>query len=276
MIDRTHQLPVTRQCRLLDLSRSTAYYKPAGESEENLAIMRELDELHLAHPDRGSRGLKDALQRVKGICVGRHRLCRLMRLMGLVAVYPKKRTSQPGIGHKIYPYLLRALEVIRPRQVYAADITYIPMAKGFLYLVAVIDWYSRKVLSYRLSNTLDSSFCVEALQEAIDVYGAPEIFNTDQGSQFTSEAFTDVLKAHDVRISMDGKGRWLDNVFVERLWRSLKYEEVYLKAYESVAEARRAIGAYFRYFNAERGHQSFGMKTPDEVFYQHQPMTEAA
>ena len=276
MIDRTHRLPVTRQCRLLDLNRSTAYYKPAGESEENLAIMRELDELHLAHPDRGSRGLKDALHRAKGICVGRHRIRRLMRLMGLVAVYPKKRTSQPGIGHKIYPYLLRALAVIRPRQVYAADITYISMAKGFLYLVAVIDWYSRKVLSYRLSNTLDSSFCVEAVQEAIDVYGAPEIFNTDQGSQFTSEAFTDVLKAHDVRISMDGKGRWLDNVFVERLWRSLKYEEVYLKAYESVAEARRLIGAYFRYFNTERGHQSLGMMTPDEVFYQHEQLTEAA
>lgn len=276
MIDRTHRLPVTRQCRLLDLSRSTAYYKPVGESEENLAIMRALDELYLERPVRGSRGMKDALLRIKGLCVGRHRIRRLMRKMGLMAVYPKKRTSQPGIGHKIYPYLLRALKVMRPRQVYAADITYIPMAKGFLYLVAVIDWYSRKVLSYRLSNTLDSSFCVEAVQEAIDVYGAPEIFNTDQGSQFTSEAFTDVLKAHDVRISMDGKGRWLDNVFVERLWRSLKYEEVYLKAYESVAEARRLIGAYFRYFNTERGHQSLGMNTPDEVFYQHETMTEAA
>lgn len=276
MIDRTHPLPVTSQCRLLDLSRSTAYYKPVGESEENLAIMRALDELYLKRPARGSRGMKDALWRIKGICVGRHRIRRLMRKMGLMAVYPKKRTSQPGIGHKIYPYLLRALEVIRPRQVYAADITYIPMAKGFLYLVAVIDWYSRKVLSYRLSNTLDSSFCVEAVQEAIDVHGAPEIFNTDQGSQFTSEAFTDVLKAHDVRISMDGKGRWMDNVFVERLWRSLKYEEVYLKAYESVAEARRLIAAYFRYFNTERGHQPLGMMTPDEVFYQHEPMKEAA
>jgi len=269
MIDRKHRLPVTRQCRLLDLSRSTAYYKPASESEENLALMRMLDELYLERPTRGSRSMKDALLRKKGIRVGR-------RLMGLVALYPKKQTSRPGIGHKIYPYLLRALDVIRPRQVYAADITFLPMAKGFLYLVAVIDWYSRKVLSYRLSNTLDSSFCVEALEEAIAVYGAPEIFNTDQGSQFTSGAFTDVLKAHNVRISMDGKGSWLDNVFVERLWRSLKYEEVYLKAYESVAEARRSISDYFSYFNSERGHQSFGMATPDEVFYQHEQLNEAA
>jgi putative transposase len=276
MIDRKHRLPVTRQCRLLDLSRSTAYYKPAGESEQNLALMRMLDELYLERPTRGSRSMKDALLRMKGIRVSRDKIRRLMRLMHLVAIYPKKRTSHPGIGHKIYPYLLRALKVIRPRQVYAADITFIPMAKGFLYLVAVIDWYSRKVLSYRLSNTLDTSFCVEALQEAIEVYGAPEIFNTDQGSQFTSRAFTDVLKAHNVRISMDGKGRWMDNVFVERLWRSLKYEEVYLKAYESVAETSRSIGNYFGYFNAERGHQSLGMATPDEVFYQYEQLNVAA
>ena len=276
MIDRKHRLPVTRQCRLLDLSRSTAYYKPVGESEENLALMRMLDELYLERPSRGSRSMKDALLRMKGIRVSREKIRRLMRLMSLVAVYPKKRTSLPGKGHKIYPYLLRILEVIRPRQVYAADITFLPMAKGFLYLVAVIDWYSRKVLSYRLSNTLDSSFCVEAVEEAIAVYGAPEIFNTDQGSQFTSQAFTDVLKANDVRISMDGKGRWMDNVFVERLWLSLKYEEVYLKAYESVAETRRSIGEYFGYFNSERGHQSFGMATPDEVFYQHEQLNEAA
>ncbi len=276
MIDRKHRLPVTRQCRLLDLSRSTAYYRPAGESEENLALMRMLDELYLERPTRGSRSMKDVLVRKKGIRAGREKIRRLMRLMGLAALYPKKQTSRPGKGHKIYPYLLRVLKVIRPRQVYAADITFIPMAKGFLYLVAVIDWYSRKVLAYRLSNTLDSSFCVEALEEAIAVYGTPEIFNTDQGSQFTSQAFTDVLKAHNIRISMDGKGRWMDNVFVERLWRSLKYEEVYLKAYESVTEARRSIGDYFGYFNTERGHQSFGMATPDEVFYQHEQLNEAA
>ena len=179
--------------------------------------MRAMDELHLERPTRGSRSMKDALEK-KGFRVGRERIRRLMRLMALLAIYPKKRTSHPGIGHKIYPYLLRGLKAIRPRQVYAADITFIPMARGFLYLVAVIDWYSRKVLSYRLSNTLEADFCVEALEEAIAVYGAPEIFNTDQGSQFTSQVFTEVLKSHDVAISMDGKGRWLDNVYVERLW----------------------------------------------------------
>jgi len=201
----------------LALSRSTAYYQPKGESEENLAVMRAIDELYMERPTRGSRMMKDALED-RGINVGRHRIRRLMRLMGLSAIYPKKRTSVPFKGHKIYPYLLRTLEVTRPGQVYATDITYIPMAKGFVYLVAVIDWHSRKVLSHRISNTLDVDFCVEALREAIDVHGAPEIFNTDQGSQFTSEAFTNVLKEHGVKISMDGKGRWLDNVFVERLW----------------------------------------------------------
>lgn len=275
MIDRNHRLPITRQCNLLELNRSSAYYKPAGESEENLAVMRALDELYIERPTRGSRTMKDALED-KGIFAGRHRIRRLMRLMGLIAIYPKKRTSIPGKGHKIYPYLLRKLKVIRPRQVYASDISYIPMAKGFVYLVAIIDWYSRKVLSHRISNTLDSDFCVEALEEAIAVYGAPEIFNTDQGSQFTSEDFTDVLKDHNIDISMDGKGRWIDNVFVERLWRSLKYEEVYLKAYESVAEARQSIATYMRYFNSERRHSSLGRKTPDHVFFNHQLLQEAA
>ena len=219
--------------------------------------------------------MRDALAD-RGLCVGRERVRRLMRLMGLVAVYPKKRISQPGKNHKIYPYLLRGLEVVRPGQVYAADITYIPMAKGFVYLVAVIDWFSRKVLAHRLSNTLDADFCVEALEEAIAVYGAPEIFNTDQGSQFTSEAFTDVLKEHGVRISMDGKGRWIDNVYVERLWRSLKYEEVYLRAYQSVAEARTSIADYLGYFNTERRHQALGRRTPDEVFYQSRTLSTAA
>jgi len=275
MIDRTHKLSVTKQCRLLALNRSTAYYKPVGESEENLAIMRELDELYIDRPTRGSRTMKDALED-RGIFVGRERIRRLMRLMGLMAIYPRKRTTIPEKGHKIYAYLLRKLKIVRPRQVYAADITYIPMAKGFVYLVAVIDWYSRKVLSWRLSNTMEASFCVEAVEEAIAVHGAPEIFNTDQGSQFTSEAFTDVLKKHNVKISMDGKGRWMDNVFVERLWWSLKYEEVYLKAYESVAEARRSIGEYFRYFNEERRHSSLGRRTPDDVFYDTNTLQEAA
>ncbi len=275
MIDPIHDLSIKRQCNLLELNRSTAYYKPVDESEENLAVMRALDELYIERPTRGSRTMKDALED-RGITVGRHRIRRLMRLMGLIAIYPKKRTSIPGKGHKIYPYLLRKLNVTRPRQVYASDITFIPMKRGFVYLVAVIDWYSRKVLSRRISNTMDTDFCVEALQEAIAVYGAPEIFNTDQGSQFTSVAFTDVLKNHDIKISMDGKGRWMDNVFVERLWRSLKYEEVYLKAYDSVAEARKSIVVYFDYFNNERRHSSLGRKTPDHVFFNHQPLQEAA
>jgi len=275
MIDRQHKLPVTRQCRLLALNRSTAYYEPKGESEENLSVMRKLDELYIERPHRGSRMMKDALED-KGIHVGRERIRRLMRLMGLVAIYPKKRTSIPDLAHKIFPYLLRTLKVIRPKQVYAADITYIPMSKGFVYLVAVIDWYSRKVLSYRVSNTLETDFCVEAVEEAIAVHGAPEIFNTDQGSQFTSKDFTDVLKAHNVEISMDGKGRWMDNVFVERLWRSLKYEEVYLKAYGSVAEAKRSIDSYFRFFNEERRHSSLGKRTPDNVFFNKQPLQQAA
>ncbi len=275
MIDPIHDLSIKRQCNLLEPNRSTAYYKPVDESKENLAVMKKLDELYIERPTRGSRTMKDALED-RGIFVGRHRIRRLMRLMGLIAIYPKKRTSIPGKGHKIYPYLLRKLNVTRPRQVYASDITFIPMKRGFVYLVAVIDWYSRKVLSRRISNTMDTDFCVEALEEAIAVYGAPEIFNTDQGSQFTSMAFTDVLKNHDIKISMDGKGRWMDNVFVERLWRSLKYEEVYLKAYESVADACRSIADYFDYFNGERRHSSLGRRTPDHVFFNHQPLQEAA
>lgn len=275
MIDRKHRLSVTRQCLLLDMNRSTAYYQAVGESQENLAVMRKLDELYIERPTRGSRTMKDALED-RGFLVGRHRIRRLMQIMGLSAIYPKKRTSIPGKGHKIYSYLLRKLKIIRPRQVYASDITYIPMAKGFLYLVAIIDWYSRKVLSWRLSNTMDSDFCVEALEEAIALYGAPEIFNTDQGSQFTSTEHTEVLKKHRIKISMDGRGRWIDNVFVERLWRSLKYEEVYLKAYESVAEARKSIAIYFDYFNNERRHSSLGRRTPDDVFFNHQPLATAA
>ena len=275
MIDPKHKLPITQQCMLLALNRSTYYYEPVPESEQELALMRAIDELYLERPTRGSRSMRDALED-DGFSAGRHRIRRLMRKMGLVAIYPKKRTSDPNKQHKIYPYLLRDLKIDRPGQVYATDITYIPMARGFLYLVAVIDWYSRKVLSFRISNTQDAHFCVEALQEAIAVYGAPEIFNTDQGAQFTSEAFTGELKKHGVKISMDGKGRWIDNVYVERLWRSLKYEEVYLYAYQSAHEAVTGITNYFDYFNTKRRHQSLDRRTPDAVFYEHNPLAKAA
>jgi putative transposase len=275
MINRMNPLPIAKQCRLLEVSRSSAYHEPKAVLEEDLALMREIDEKHLERPYYGSRRMADAIS-TKEHPVNRKRIQRLMRLMGLVALYPKRKTSQPGKGHKIFPYLLRKLTISRPNQVWAADITYLPMAKGFVYLVAVIDWYSRKVLSWRLSITMESDFCVEALREALTRFGTPEIFNTDQGSQFTSEAFTEVLEEHDVKISMDGKGRWIDNVMVERLWRSLKYEEVYLKAYESVREARQSIGTYLRFFNEERGHTSLGKRTPDEVYYSPQTAAQAA
>ncbi len=235
-------------------------------------MMKEIDRLYMERPTSGSRTIKSMLE-ARGVRVARSRVVRLMRLR---AIYPKRRTSSPGKGHRIYPYLLRGMKVTRPREVYAADITYIPMAKGFLYLVAVIDWYSRKVLAHRLSNTMDAAFCVEAMEEAIVRYGAPEVFNTDQGAQFTSEAFTGALKEHGVRISMDGKGRWLDNVYVERLWRSLKQEEVYRHAYETVAEAEKGIADYLRYFNEERPHQGLDNRTPDDVFYERKPLPKAA
>ena len=275
MIDPTHDLPVAEQCRVLEISRSTAYYESSRNIEEDLALMREMDELYLERPYYGSRRMRADLS-TRERPLNRKRIRRLMRKMGLVAVYPKKRLSTPGKGHKIYAYLLRKLKIVRANQVWAADFTFIPMPRGFMYLVAVIDWYSRKVLSWRLSNTMDSDFCVEALEEAIALYGAPEIFNTDQGSQFTSTEHTEVLKKHRIKISMDGRGRWIDNVFVERLWRSLKYEEVYLKAYESVAEARKSIAIYFDYFNNERRHSSLGRRTPDDVFFNHQPLATAA
>ena len=216
-------------------------------------------------PADGSRRIRDNLQDL-GYSVNRKKVQRLMRLMGITALYPKANTSRPGKRHKIYPYLLKGLTIDRPNQVWATDLTYIPMAKGFVYVVAIMDWYSRKVLAWRVSNSMDADFCVDALEEAISRYGAPDIFNTDQGAQFTSEAFTGVLKEAGIRISMDGKGRWVDNVFVERLWRSLKYEEVYLKAYETVAEARLGIGNYFRFYNCERRHQSLDRQTPDQVY----------
>lgn len=267
MVDRKEPLPVSRQCALLELPRSTFYHVPKPVSDEQLALMALIDRCHLKHPYYGSRRIRGWLED-HGHTVNRKRVQRLMHTMGLAALYPKRNLSLANQSHKVYPYLLRGLVIDRPNQVWATDITYIPMARGFVYLVAVIDWYSRRVLSWRVSNTLDASFCVDALNEAIERHGAPEIFNTDQGSQFTSEDFTNVLKHHDIRISMDGKGRWVDNVFIERLWRSVKYEEVYIKAYDSIVTARKSLGAYFAFYNAERRHQSLDRRTPDSVYYQ--------
>jgi putative transposase len=275
MIDRANPLPITQQCQILELSRSSVYYQPLPLTESELALMRRIDEIHLKIPYYGSRRIRDQLQR-EGYNINRKKVRRLMQLMGIFALYPKRRTSLPCSGHKMYPYLLRDLPIERPNHVWCADICYIPMARGFLYLVAIMDWYSRKVLAWRLSNTLDTDFCVDALQEALRRHGTPEIFNTDQGAQFTSDSFTNTLKDAGVRISMDGKGRWIDNVFIERLWRSLKYEEVYLKAYENVAEARRAIDDYFNLYNQQRPHQALARLTPDEVYAGGVALPEAA
>jgi len=259
------RLSVVRQCTLVDISRSSYYYTPSGESEFNLELMSEIDRQFLETPFYGSRQMARHLRR-RGYDVGRTRIRRLMRMMGLQAIYQKPRTSTPNRHHRVYPYLLRGLSIKRANQVWCADITYIPMRRGFLYLVAVMDWHTRAVLSWRLSNTIDSSFCVEALEEALSRYGKPEIFNTDQGSQFTSEEFTGALSGAGVRISMDGKGRWMDNVFIERLWRSLKYECVYLREFESGFEARREIGRWLDYYNTDRPHSSLVDKTPMEVY----------
>jgi putative transposase len=259
-------LSIARQCELLGLPRSTRYYVPAGETAENLALMRAIDEQYLQTPFYGSR--KMALE----LGANRKRVQRLMRVMGLEAIYPKRATTRPGAGHKIYPYLLRNLAITRPNQVWSSDITYIPLRHGFLYLTAVMDWYSRYVLAWRLSNTLEGSFCGEALDEAL-AGCRPEIFNSDQGSQFTSAAFTGRLEQCGVAISMDGRGRALDNVFIERLWRSVKYEEVYLKDYADGWEAERSLGSYFRFYCDRRIHQSLGYRTPAEV-YQDRPTTQ--
>jgi len=275
MIDRTHNLPVVRQCEILQLARSTAYYTPKSTSPEDLALMRRIDELHLDYPFAGSRMLRDLL-RNEGQPVGRKRVRRLMRQMGVEALYRKPNTSRRHAAHPIYPYLLRNLSIDRPNHVWATDITYIPMRRGFVYLVAIVDWYSRRVLAWRLSNTLTTDFCVEALEEAITRYGVPEIFNTDQGSQFTSAEFTGALKAHDIRISMDGKGCWRDNVFVERLWRTIKYEEVYLKAYDSVSQAKTSLGQFITFYNNRRPHQTFAGKTPDMIYFANLPQENIA
>ncbi len=265
MIDRDHQqLSLVRQCRLLDVSRAWVYYRPVPTRTEDLELMALMDRQYLKTPFYGSRKMKAWLLG-EGYLVSRDKVRRLMGLMGLEAIYRRPNTSKPAPGHRVYPYLLKGVEVNRVDQVWAADITYIPMAQGFLYLVAIMDWHSRHVVAWKLSNTMDTGFCVAALEEALS-RGRPEIFNTDQGSQFTSEAFTQTLQERGIRVSMDGKGRYLDNIFVERLWRSIKYEEVYLKAYQSVAEARAAINAYLEFYNRQRPHQALGYRTPAEMY----------
>ena len=266
MIDRNHDLPVTRQAELVGLPRSTVYYLPAPVSAADLTLMRRIDELHLEHPYAGARMLRDMLKR-EGINVGRKHVRTLMWRMGIEALYRKPNTSRRHPGHKIYPYLLRGLAITRPDHAWAMDISYIPMAKGFVYLAAVVDWATRRVLAHRVSITMEADFCIAAVEEAIAKYGKPEIFNTDQGSQFTSEAFTGLLKQHGIAISMDGKGSWRDNVFVERLWRTIKYDEVYLKAYASVSEARESLTRFIGFYNTRRPHSSLDGKTPDEVYF---------
>lgn len=267
MVDSSHsKLSVKRQCEILEISRSSYYYQPKGENARNLALMREIDEQFLDTPYYGSRQMTKHLRR-NGHKIGRKRIRRLMRKMGLQAIYQAPKTSKPHPEHKVYPYLLRNLTIDRPNQVWCADITYVPMRRGYLYLVAIMDWSTRAVLSWRLSNTMDSSFCVEALEEALSRYGVPEIFNTDQGSQFTSYEFTTVLKEAGVRISMDGRGRWIDNVFIERLWRTYKYECVYLWDWETGTEARWRTGNWFRKYNDERPHSSLEDRTPMEAYH---------
>ena len=266
MIDRTFILSIKKQCALLQLPRSTAYYNPAEVSEEDLTLMRRIDELHLNYPFAGSRMLRDMLKQA-GYKIGRRHVRTLMRRMGIEALYRKPNTSRKHEKNKIYPYLLRDLPIERPNQVWATDITYIPMRRGFAYLIVVLDWYSRRVLSWRLSNTLTTDFCIEAVEEAIARYGKPEIFNTDQGSQFTSDEFTGLLKAMGIQISMDGKGCWRDNVFVERLWRTIKYEQVYLHAYSSMVDAKTHLKEYLGFYNSIRPHQSHDGMTPDVIYF---------
>ncbi|MGV1803796.1 IS3 family transposase [Agrobacterium vitis] len=279
MIDREHKLSVVRQAKLLGFSRGSVYYLPRPVSDGDLALMRRIDELHLDYPFAGSRMLQGLL-RGEGLETGRLHVATLMKKMGIEAIYRRPNTSKPAPGHKIYPYLLRKLAVTRPNQVWAMDITYVPMARGFVYplavklllaiavrLCAVVDWFSRRVLSWRLSITMEAAFCIEAVEEALARYGKPDIFNTDQGSQFTSMDFTAVLKKAEIAIPMDGKGAWRDNVFVERLWRSIKYEEVYLHAYKTVSEARVGIGRYLTFYNSRRPHSSLDRQTPDQAYF---------
>jgi len=265
LVEANTSLSMRRQCELLGVNRSSLYYEPVKPDAEELEVMRQIDELHLKYPFYGSRKIARTMK-TKGVVVNRKRVQRLMTQMGLESTAPKPNTSKPAPEHARYPYLLRNVKVSRVNQVWAADITYIPMARGFVFLVAIIDWYSRRVLAWRLSNTMETNFCVEALHEALARYGCPEIFNTDQGSQFTAEDFTNALLEREIKISMDGKGRWLDNVFVERLWRSLKYEEVYLYAYDTVEAARAGIARYFDFYNNERPHDALGHQTPASFY----------
>lgn len=276
MIDREHALPIKRQANLVGISRGTAYYRPEPMSQEDLALMRRLDEMHLEHPFAGSRMLRDLL-RLQGTEVGRRHVRTLMQRMGLRALYRKPNTSRKHPSHPVFPYLLRELAIERANQAWALDITYIPMARGWVYLVAVLDWHSRRVLAHRVSITMEADFCVEALREAAARYGAPEIVNTDQGSQFSSAEFVAEVQRIGARQSMDGRGCWRDNVFVERLWRTIKYEEVYLRAYDSVSEARASIGRYIAFYNAGRPHSSLDRQTPDEAYFNSlQPIPAAA
>ncbi|WP_099092664.1 IS3 family transposase [Acinetobacter larvae] len=280
MIDKTHKLSVRQQAQLVQINRSTLYYKPKEVSSTDLSLMRLIDEIHLDYPFMSSRMIRDMLQR-QGHQIGRRKVRRLMGLMGIHALYPKPNTSKPNLAHRIYPYLLKNMVIERSNQVWCTDITYIPMAKGFVYLCAIMDWHSRKVLAHRVSISMETDFCIAALQEAIVKYGCPEVFNTlaqqcRSGSQFTSEAFLNELKLRNIRISMDGKGRWMDNVMIERLWRSLKHEEVYLKAYDTVKIAKQSIADYFKFYNQKRSHSSLNKATPDEFYDRHLPKLMAA
>lgn len=275
MIDPDHQLAVVRQAQLLELSRSSVYYLPRATSVEDLALMRRIDQLHLEHPFAGSRMMRDLLKS-EGHFIGRKHVATLMRTMGIEALYRKPNTSRRHATHPVYPYLLRNLSIERANQVWAMDITYVPMARGFVYLAAVMDWASRRVLAWRVSISMNTDFCVEALEEALARYGKPEIFNTDQGSQFTSLEFTGVLKAHSIQISMDGKGCWRDNVFVERLWRSIKYEEIYLHAYNTVSDAKAGIGKYLSFYNQRRPHSEHGGESPETMYFENLTLKLAA
>jgi putative transposase len=275
MIMREHELSITKQAKALRISRGSVYYLPRPVSATDLEIMRLLDRLHLDFPFAGSRMLQGLLA-AEGCKVGRRHVKTLMKRMGIEALYRRPRTTKPEPGHRIYPYLLRGMEIVRPNQVWAMDITYIPMARGFVYLAVVLDWFSRRVLSWRVSITMEAAFCVETLEVALALHGKPDIFNTDQGSQFTGAAFTGVLTDNGIAISMDGKGAWRDNVFVERLWRSIKYEEVYLRAYDSVSEARASIGRYLNFYNGRRPHSSLDGVTPDQAYFNSLPLRLAA
>ena len=275
MIDREHNVSLTKQAEILNISRGCIYYMPEPVSAADLALMRRMDELHLELPFAGARMLRDLLA-AEGCKIGRRHITTLMQKMGIEAVYRRPSTTKPAPGHKIYPYLLRGLAIDRPNHVWATDITYIPMARGFVYLCAVMDWYARRVLAWRLSITMEADFCVEALEDAIAHYGRPKIFNTDQGSQFSGAAFTGVLARNEILISMDGRGAWRDNVFVERLWRTVKYEEVYLRAYDDVPEARRSIGRYLDFYNGRRPHTALDRRTPDQAYFNPLPLRTAA